>query len=371
VTPRHRQAVDRILREAITRGDFPSACLLAARDGHPALHAAYGRGELDTVYDLASLTKPLATTAALMLLHAEGRLAPSSRVVKWLPELDHQQARDLRLWHLLTHTSGLPAWRPFYEEVRRLPSSRRRTAVRQRAARTPLARRPGAETLYSDLGFILLDWIVERCAGTRLDRFLDRRLYRPMGLSRTLFVDLHRQRRPDLPFAPTERCPWRGRRLVGEVHDDNCWAMGGVSGHAGLFSTAHEVHLLVSAVVTAYHGGPSPLERDVVREHLRLRPRRSKTRVLGWDTRAGPHSSAGKHFGPRSVGHLGFTGTSVWIDLERATWVVLLTNRVYRGRNPNPMPRLRPRLHDAVLRALGKAGPASRRGRAHSGARLR
>jgi serine-type D-Ala-D-Ala carboxypeptidase len=331
---------------------FHSATLLVAREGQVLLHEAHGRSRLDTAYDLASLTKPLATTAAAMLLTAEGQLSPDDRLAALLPEAERRHLRDLRLWHLLAHAAGLPAWRPFYQRVEHLPAARRRGAVRRLVAATPLQTAPGREAIYSDLGFILLDWAIERRAGERLDRLLARRLCRPLGLSRTFFIDLHRRRPPATAIAPTERCPWRGRRLVGEVHDENCAAMGGISGHAGLFATAYDVHLLARELAAAYHGGRSIFDRQVVRRYLLARPLRGSTRALGWDTPSASGSSSGRCFGVRSVGHLGFTGTSLWIDLERALWVVLLTNRVYYGREPNLLRPFRPRLHDAVAQAL-------------------
>ncbi len=352
------RAVDRLMEEAVTRRVFPSACLLVALEGQPLIHRAYGRGQLDTVYDLASLTKPLATTAALMQLVARGELDPESLLCEQLPEL-RGPARELRLWHLLAHASGLPAWRPFFEQVQGLAPARRRQAIRRLAAATPLEAPPGKRVVYSDLGFILLDWALERASGLRLDRLAAREVYGPLALRRTCFLPLDDRRadalRAQLDLAPTERCPWRGRRLVGEVHDDNCSAMGGVSGHAGLFSTAYEVHLLARELWLAHAGERSIFERETVRRFLGARPVRGETRALGWDRPSAVGASCGAAFSRRAVGHLGFTGTSLWIDLERPLWVVLLTNRVYHGREPNPMKALRPRLHDAALRALDGA----------------
>jgi serine-type D-Ala-D-Ala carboxypeptidase len=344
----------RLMVEAVASRSFHSGCLLVAQEGQPLVHQAYGRGRLDTVYDLASLTKPLATTAVMMQLAAQGELDPERRLVDLLPLRDRPEVRSIRIWHLLAHAAGLPAWVPFFRQVEAVPAARKRQTIRRLVASTPLEAAPGRQTVYSDLGFILLAWAIERAAGTRLDRLAARSIYQPLGLSRTFFVDLARPRetREAIRFAPTERCAWRRRELLGEVHDENCAAMGGISGHAGLFSTAYEVHLLARELVAAYHGARSLFDRDVVRRFLLRRPLPGATRVLGWDTPSARGSSSGRFFGPRSVGHLGFTGTSLWIDLERAIWVVLLTNRVYYGREPNPMKALRPRLHDAILRAL-------------------
>jgi len=354
---RGEHIVHRLMQQGVDRRWFHSACLLAAVDGQPVIHRAYGRGRLDMVYDLASLTKPLAATTVTMRLAAQGALRVGQRVRQWIPELRDPRARSMRIWHLLAHSSGLPAWLPLYEEVSGFAPSRRRQAIRRRASAAPLEACPGRRTLYSDLGFILLDQLLHRCAGAPLDILMHRLVCRPLCLGRTLFLPLkNRQTREELlscwPFAPTERCPWRGRRLKAEVHDDNCHAMGGVSGHAGLFSTAHEVHLLARELTAAFHGRPSLFDPQVVRRFLSWPRAPGSTRVLGWDTPDPQGSSTGRGFGPDSVGHLGFTGTSLWIDLRRSLWVVLLTNRVYYGREPNPMPAFRPRLHDAVLKCL-------------------
>lgn len=342
-----------LIDDQIAAGAFPSAVLLAARDGEPLIHAAFGKARLDSCFDLASLTKPLATTAAAMLLEAEGVLSSKSRLVELLPSLRGKPVAESTLGALLSHSSGLPAWRPYYERVidLDLPSAKR--AIRRWAAGEELVYAPGSRCLYSDLGFILLDWALERAAGKRVDRLLAQRLYGPLGLARTTFVDLSiapRERAPQ-PFVPTERCPRRGR-LLGEVHDDNTHAMGGISGHAGLFGSAFDVHLLTRELMAAFGGERSLFSREVVRRYWRARPVRGESWALGWDRPSGKRPSAGRDFGSESVGHLGFTGTSLWIDPARRYWVILLCNRVYGGREPNPMKALRPRLHDAVARAL-------------------
>jgi serine-type D-Ala-D-Ala carboxypeptidase len=356
VTGGAERRVYALLERAVEARAFPSACLLAAVRGEPVLHRAYGAGGLDTSYDLASLTKVLATTAVVMQLTAEGALAPTHKVTRWLPELKQPGAERLTIRHLLTHSSGLPAWLPLFEDARHRAPRRRRTAVRRVVAAAPLEARPGTRACYSDLGFILLDWALERCAGARLDKLARRLVFAPLGLRRTRFVDLHRQgavaAMQALPVAPTERCPWRGRRLRGEVHDDNCHAMGGIAGHAGLFSTAFEVHLILRELVAACSGMRSLFSPAVVQRFFQCDDTPGTTRALGWDTPSARGSSAGRLFSRRAVGHLGFTGTSIWIDLPRRLSVVLLTNRVYHGREPNPMIKLRPRLHDAVVRAV-------------------
>ena len=345
--------IDQIMNQGVSKC-FTAACVLAARDGHPVIHQAHGKARLDTIFDVASMTKPLATTAAAMVLCAEGKLRMGDYVRRWVPEVDRPETRAMRVSHLLDHSSGLPAWLPFYEQARHLAPSRRRQSIRRRVSATPLESRPGGQPVYSDLNLILMDWVLERCSGSRLDRLTARRIYESLGLTRTCFVDLARPEalaHPLKDFAPTERCPWRKKRLRAEVHDDNCHAMGGISGHAGLFSTAHEVHLLARELVAAYNGGRSLFDGKVVRRFFHWRRPADSPRRLGWATPQGL-ISPGRHFGPLTVGHLGYTGTSLWIDLERSIWVVLLTNRVYYGRDPAKINVFRPRLHDAVMQAM-------------------
>lgn len=365
------RSVDSLLEHAVARRQIHAGVLLAAAHGQIRIHRAYGRARLDSVFDLASLTKPLATTAVAMKLHADGRLPLSAPLSELVPHLRDRPLGSVRPWHLLSHSSGLPAWRPFYEEHSGRSAAATRAAVRRAIAREPLDARPGSRSVYSDLGFILLDQLLQRIGRARLDRLAARWIYRPLGLSRTRFFPLgstpdsrrakaarfsadeaDRADARGWPLVPTERCPRRGR-LRGEVHDDNCHAMGGVCGHAGLFSTAHDVHLLARELVAAYRGHRSLFAPATVRRFWRRAGVPGSSWALGWDTGGGATGSGGRYLGQRAVGHLGFTGTSLWIDPERALWVILLTNRVYYGREPNPMKRLRPRLHDAVLRALG------------------
>jgi CubicO group peptidase (beta-lactamase class C family) len=355
--------VESIVSRGIAAGSFPAACLLVARDGgEPVVHRAFGRADLHSVFDLASLTKPLATAATMMRRVGAGRFSVDAPLGQLLPSAGRSGVCEATLAQLLAHCAGLPAWRPYYERLHSLPFAEARRRLRRALLAEPLEAPPGARSVYSDLGFMLLDWALERESGQRLHQLARREVYRPLGLRSTSFYQLdvgdeQLARAPAAALVPTERCPRRGR-LCGEVHDDNAHAIGGVAGHAGLFSTAHEVHLLVRELVAAHGGERSLFERDVVRLFWGARPARAARGrpdgwALGWDrpTR-GARSSAGADPPRNAVGHLGFTGTSIWIDLDRRAWVILLTNRVYRGREPNPMKALRPRLHDAAWRAL-------------------
>jgi CubicO group peptidase (beta-lactamase class C family) len=198
---------------------------------------------------------------------------------------------------------------------------------------------------------MILEWMVEHICGKRLDRFVSEMIYSPLGLDTLFFVDLNAAQREGA-FAATELCPWRKVLLTGKVHDENAYVVGGIQGHAGLFGTADSVHTLLLALLSAYHGDNSknPFEKGLVRLFFRRLPDTDK--ALGFDAPAMKHSSCGRYFSKNSVGHLGFTGTSFWMDLDRSIIVILLTNRVHPSRRNEAIKAFRPKLHDAVLKCL-------------------
>ena len=323
---------------------------------------------LDTVFDLASLTKPLATALALMVLAGQRQLdlaTPLGEVLPaaWLPP----DKRPLTLRSLLTHRAGLPAWCPFYHEVLAAPAPARPALLERLAAATPLAHAPDTVTVYSDLGFMLLKAVVEEVSGETLDRFCREEIYRPLGLKTLGFIPLPKpaqtvptteNRKPKTEnrlYAATEPGLIPGRPPAGEVHDENAWAAGGVAGHAGLFGPGREVFRLVACLYRAYSGEQiGPLTPAAVQLFLTVPP--GADRACGFDI-PGPDPAAraaGRYFSPRSVGHLGFTGTSFWLDLDSGQMVVLLTNRVHLGRDDKTkIQAFRPRFHEAASRALG------------------
>lgn len=354
------EAVDRLMRAGARNGAFPGAVLLAGRGGRVCFHEAYGIADCrdgtpvtrDTVFDLASLTKPLATALAFLLLWRADRIRPEDALADRLPEAASSALAAVRMEQLLAHTSGLPAWFPFYRYLRRLPPSRRKPVLRRWLLRIPPETPPGAETRYSDLGFMLLEWVVERIAARRLDRWIVEGLYRPLGLDTLRFPTQEYKGRH--AFAATERSGWRRRALSGEVHDDNAFAAGGVAGHAGLFGTAADVFGLLSRLSAAYRGEAvrGPLGAGRVRRMLT--PVAPGRRTLGFDVPSGPTPSCGRFFSSRTVGHLGFTGTSFWMDLADDVVVVLLSNRVHPSRWNLRIRSFRPVLHDAVRAALNR-----------------
>ena len=357
------RGIDEILADGLAEGVYTAAVVLAGRGVEPEYIAAVGRlssapdspaATLQTYFDLASLTKALATTLALLLLVQEGRLSLAAMLGEVLPQ-DWLPAdkRLLPLTALLTHRSGLPAWRPYYETVLTLPPAARATALEQLAAAEPLEHTPGPLTIYSDLSFMLLKAVVETAAGETLDVFCRRRLYEPLGLTTLGFRPRLQPGGRGRDYAATERGLIPDRTIQGEVHDENAWSAGGVAGHAGLFGTGPDVWRLAVHLWQAYTGraaGPF-FDPAVVRQFLTPPP--GSPRALGFDLPAPREASCGRSFSPQSVGHLGFTGVSFWIDLAQGCIVVLLTNRVHLGRYNDKIRTFRPRLHEAVCQSLG------------------
>jgi len=318
-----------------------------------------------TVYDLASLTKPLATVTSLALLIQRGQCRLDDHVDALLPELGDVRVGQATLRQLLTHSSGLPDWRGFYEHLSPhadLPSSPQARVLAGRQLRQlikgePLIYGKGERSLYSDLGFMLLGLVIERVSGTTLDQFVCEHIIQPLKAHSLCYLPTDHEGRSRMTsmidvIAPTERDLWRGRLLRGEVHDENAAALGGVAGHAGLFGTAEAVLAVTGAWLTGYHRQPSILNPDVVREFTNREDTvPGSSWALGWDTPSLP-SSSGQYFSSQSFGHLGYTGTSIWIDPVCALEVVLLSNRVHPSRTNEGIRVFRPAIHDLVYQAV-------------------
>jgi CubicO group peptidase (beta-lactamase class C family) len=318
--------------------------------------------DTNSIYDVASLTKPIVTTTALMMLVQQHRLDMDLPVGSYLPDFaasaqsdpDPSWRAQVTVRMLLLHDSGLPGHRDFYKEAKG------HDAILSRVVAEALIHKPGTQVEYSDLGFILLGEIVERLTGQALDAFAKQKIFAPLGMDRSLFNPPRSLRKN---IAPTENdSTYRKRLIRGEVHDENAWAMGGIAGHAGLFSTAPDVAAFAQMIL---NGGMYAHERLLARSTIQQFTAREtigdSARALGWDVPAEP-SSSGRYFSPKSFGHTGFTGTSLWIDPERKLFVALLTNRVYPTRSNEKIRQVRPALHDAIFEALGLApGPAAAR----------
>jgi CubicO group peptidase (beta-lactamase class C family) len=306
----------------------------------------------ETVFDLASLTKPLATTLAVLHLIQEKQLALSRTLADVLPPFTGTEKEAITIRQLLSHTSGYPDYRPFYTSLRTMPPDTRVPALRDLLVNEPPAYAPGQRTVYSDLGFMVLRWVVEILTGQRLDRFLTEKIYSPLGLEDLFFIDLDAPLAINRPFAATEQCPWRKRLIQGAVHDDNAFAVGGIEGHAGLFGTARAVFRLLSDLLSAYRQDPGPHRFDPLQLERFFSRQPDSDRALGFDMPAVSDSSSGRLFSARTVGHLGFTGTSFWMDLDRSIIIILLTNRIHPSRANEKIKRFRPIIHDMIMKRL-------------------
>ena len=373
--------VDRALDKAIANAEIPGAVVVASRRyedevlehvsvrGSAALRPERLPLARDTIFDLASLTKVMATTAAMMRLVHEGAVSLDDPVIKHLPHFGERGKEAVTVRHLLTHSSGLKPWRAFHElllEKERKTGQRiigtpaAREFVLERIYRSGLVHDVGAAAVYGDLDFIVLGALVEAVTRQPLDAYCNERIYRPAGLSQTFFVRsaLGEELPPESVrrrFAATEVCPWRGRVVWGEVHDPNASVMGGVAGHAGLFATADDVHRFASLLLDCWHGRSDVFASETVRTFFtRQQLPKGSDWALGWDTPTPGASSSGRHFSEESVGHLGFTGTSVWIDLRKQAIVVMLTNRIHPIARRSQF-KLRPLVHDLVMEAFEAA----------------
>lgn len=377
-----------LLEQGVTDGVFPSAQAVVRHQGRVVFEGSAGACDARTRFDLASLTKVMGTTSAFLALWAEGKVGPNAKVARFFPGSPLAEAEQT-VADLLYHRSGLPAGQPFFGAVMRAVPELRApdcpAAVREEvrrevvtaASRCRLERLPGTEAVYSDIGFILLGEILAKAADRLLDALVSEKVMAPLGLG----ARFHRLTAfpEDAPLAaPTgntrprepapgqeKKWPFEGERggidfqptRSGEVDDDNCWAMDGVSGHAGLFGTADEVARFGQAVLDGFTKGnpvaPAPLWRLLLAKDGSV-PR--STRAMGFDTPEPSDSSAGRWIGaitPGAVGHLGFTGCGLWVDLARGLVVALVTNRVALGRANLGLRAFRPRFHDAVVESLG------------------
>lgn len=347
-----------ILREGVRSGAFPAASLEVGRADGVLGTDTFGsltydrdapRATSDTVFDLASLTKVIATTTLAMRAVDDGVLALDDPLASRLPEWRGTDRQDVTIRDALAHASGLPAYLPFFRD------HTGRAEFEPAICHLPLEYAPRSQAIYSDLGFILLGFVLHdvRTAGGRLDPSTTlaaqfRRLASYISPKPLAF-------NPPRPWreqtAPTEIDQWRGRLLVGEVHDENCWALGGAAGHAGLFGTAAAVGAFARAALRTIRGDRILAQPDTFREFIRRTGVPGSSRALGWDTML-PTSSCGTRMSTTAIGHTGFTGTSLWIDWEQDVYVVLLTNRVHPTRENNKLKDIRPAFHDAVMEEL-------------------
>jgi CubicO group peptidase (beta-lactamase class C family) len=349
--------IDHVVMRGIQAGGYPGAAVVVGRKGAAVWQRGFGHlgwsadspavDATESIYDLASLTKVVGTTTALMILFDQGKVGLDDPVSKYIPEFSGGEKDLVTVRLLLEHRSGLPAGRDLWR-ITHTPEEAREAVIQ-----TPLVYHPDQYYEYSDLGADMLGFIVEAASGQRLDQFLDDHVWKPLGMDDTFFkpADSLRDR-----IAPTEVNPPRGYPLRGEVHDENAFALGGVAGHAGLFSTAADLSVFAQMML---NGGEFGGTRIIADSTVTLfTTRAARTRALGWNTCSGD-GSCGKYLSERAYGHTGFTGTSLWIDPDRDMFVILLTNRVHAARARRPakvIADVRADLSDAAALAVTDYG---------------
>jgi len=369
--------VEAAFTEAVEKGAIPGATLVVRVGADIAYEGAFGFRtivpdrspmRLESVFDLSSLTKPLATTVAVMMLTRDAKMRLDDRLTRFFHNFGVHGKGHVTFRHLLAHSSGLAAWRPFYQQIAEVERRGKVNFMASRGAKEFVyeeihREKPeapvGTKMIYSDLNFMLLGEAVEQVSGIALNRFCRDKIFRPLSLRAIDFIDISlvRTRRlepvPEM-FAPTAVCPLRKRLLVGEVDDENAYAMGGVAGHAGLFAPVKEVDRVAAELLACYAGRSDFVPQKIVQQFWsRDGAVRGSTWALGWDSPSPEYSSSGHRFSAAAVCHLGFTGTSIWIEPARGIAISLLTNRVHPRRENQAIRDFRPKIHDLIMETLG------------------
>lgn len=330
--------IETALFQGIKDGVFPSASLLVSKAGSMIYRKNVGCDD-KALFDIASLTKPLATASLFLKLLEEKKVFLHQPLSHFLKSFERPDKQSLTFKHLLDHTSGLPAWKPYFkiletEHPSLLTHWEARQWYLQKISEEVLENPTGTKRVYSDLGFMILGIIIENIFRDKLDALFKKHVADPLGLKNTFFIRVGEK--PPLPvrqFLPTEDSPWRHKIIQAEVHDDNAYALGGVAGHAGLFSTVDDLHQFCL---------------EIVNQRKKLMGEYS----LGWDTPSPQDSQAGKYFLKNSIGHLGYTGCSMWIDFDQDFHIILLTNRVHPTSQNEKIKTLRPQLHNLIYEQL-------------------
>jgi len=344
---------DSLIENAISDSAFPGTVLLVGKNDEIIYEKAYGHFTYDptspkvsvnSIFDLASVSKVVGTTTATMMLIDNGEMSLDDKVIKFLPEFNNNGKENITIRNLLIHNSGLAAFKKYYDVY-----STAEEVINDIMNLTP-EQEPGSKYVYSDLGMITLQKVIEKISRKTLDKFLEENLFIPLGMSSTIY-------NPPLELKdncmPTEFDDfWRMRQLQGEVHDERAYMLNGVAGHAGIFSTANDLAKFLQMILQkGNYQGNQFIKQETVELFIKKQSNQS-SRGLGWDTKSPEGSSSGKYFDLSSYGHTGYTGTSVWTDPTKNLFVILLTNRVYPTRNNNKLSIVRPLIHDAIYQAV-------------------
>lgn len=349
-----KEKIARFIQYGLKKGVFPGAVLILVNDKRILYQESFGYSQLgpvknrmkkETIFDIASLTKVVATTTAIMQLIEMGQINLWDYLKRYYPDLPKDK-EEITIFHLLTHTSGFPAIIRLWDQG--LNYEEKIKYVLE----NPLEVKTREKVIYSDLNFILLGDLIWRVTGKRLDKYASKHIFQPLGMTMTTFNPLENLPYTDgKDYAATEMCEWRGRMMIGEVHDENAFSFGGVSGHAGLFSTIDDLNKFLQMLLNngLYQGIRVLSSRAVGLMSKDWTPNLDNHRGLGWDLIKNSHSSGGVFFSEAAFGHTGFTGTSIWIDPLLKIGVALLTNRVHPTRENKQIIAFRPLLHNLVV----------------------
>ncbi len=355
-------AIRALMEKGVSQGVFPGAVLLCAVGENVLFHEAFGvadifsgtRVQKQSIFDLASLTKPLATALSIERLTEQHPGLFQYRIGDLLDPFADTDKDGITVDMLLRHTSGYPAHREYFRQIEAAGSTARQMQTRLLVGQD-LENPAGTTQVYSDLGYMILSRVVEKLSGLSLDRYSAQMIYHPLKVERLFFIPAAAQ--PELfqqygdLFVPTQKCRWRNRLLKGEVDDENAWAVGGVDGHAGLFGDAFSVYMLCRQILAALHYKTEAFFDPHIIKGM-VTKKEGFERVAGFDTPSIENSSAGRYLSSSSIGHLGFTGTSFWIDPASGLIVILLTNRIHPSRANEKIRQFRPKIHDLIAAQL-------------------
>lgn len=352
--------VEALLARSVDARIFPGAAVsiwkastgwqraCAGLHGYPRAGLEWDAVSASSVYDLASLTKPLAASLIAGRLAEAGRLDIDAPIERYVSALEDVPQGELTCRHLLSHCAGYPSWRPYYEDREKLS----RGELLLKAAREPLGAAPGTRAEYSDVGYMALTLVLESAGSARLDVLFTEHIGEKLSLPTTFFLPIGAEAPAPLSrIVPTSECPWRGRLLHAEIEDDNTWALGGVSGQAGLFSTLEDLEVFAEHLWCIRGGEDGVVRSETLARLWEKQPApEGTTWALGWDTPAplGGGSLVGENFSRNAIGMWGFTGTGLWMDFERGLIVLSLSNRVHPSRQASDIAPFRRALHDAA-----------------------
>jgi len=365
-----KKYIKKLLEKGVFEGVFPCAASgilyglekerkkIITYCGNAVLFPEKRKVKKKDYFDLASLTKPFATTMAILCLVKMKKIGLDEKLSSLVEKKIKDERKEITIRQLLSHSAGFPAHREYFNILRYLPRKKKSDHLETLLLNEKLEYKPGTRSVYSDLGFMLLGKIIEKKAECSLADFVEKKVLKPINLEKKIFytrIIAENKNHKQADFVATENCKWRKKTLCGEVHDDNCYAMGGIAGHSGLFGNIEGVTALAGLILDMWKG--RAIHPNIENNDLKTFLRRQSyipgsTWALGFDTPAENGSSSGKHLSARSVGHLGFTGTSFWIDPVKEIVVVLLTNRVHPNRENMKIRQFRPLFHDRVLEKI-------------------